>query len=153
VRSLRLIRLILLGCLLAAMGGASACTDTGASVSSPPGTTGATIVVAGDPVSHVRLTDALEGLCTARLEATDRPQTAEARFFDRSHEMLHVIARAVEDLDRPVAARLLETKQKVEADFSGLASGDRVADDLGRLIEATRTALVRLAVPLPPCAK
>jgi len=40
-----------------------------------------------------------------------------------------------------------------EADFSGLASGDRVADDLGRLVEATRAALDRLAVPIPPCAQ
>ena len=59
----------------------------------------------------------------------------------------------MEDVDRPLAARLLEAKQKVEADFSGLASGERVADDLGSLVAVTRDALDRLAVPLPPCAK
>ncbi len=118
-----------------------------------PQSTGSTIVVAGDPVPAGRLTDALENLCTARGEAPERPRAAEARFFDRSHETLHVVARALEDVDRPLAGRLLEAKQKVEADFSGLASGDRVADDLGRLVEVTALALDRLAVPIPPCAK
>ena len=126
---------------------------SGGGDASPPGTTGPTIVVAGDPVPLARLTDALAHLCTARVEAPERPQAAEARFFDRSHEALHVVARALEGVDRPMAARLLEAKQKVEADFSGLASGDRVADDLGRLVDATRAALDRLAVPAPPCAK
>jgi hypothetical protein len=125
----------------------------GGDASPSPDTTGPTVVVAGDPVPVARMTDALENLCTAREEAPDRPRAAEARFFDRSHETLHVIARALEDVDRPLAGRLLEAKQKVEADFSGLASGDRVADDLGRLVEVTRAGLDRLAVPLPACAK
>jgi hypothetical protein len=119
----------------------------------PPPTTGPTIVVAGDPVPVAQMTDALANLCLARDEAPDRPQAAEARFFDRSHTTLHLIARAVEDVDRSLAARLLEAKQKVEADFSGLASGDRVADDLARLVDVTGDGLDRLAVPLPPCAK
>jgi hypothetical protein len=118
-----------------------------------PDTTGPTIVVAGEPVPVAHMTDALDNLCTARRDAPERPQAAEARFFDRSHETLHVIARALEDVDRPAAARLLEAKQKVEADFSGLASGDRIADDLGPLIEATARGLDRLAVPVPSCAK
>jgi hypothetical protein len=134
----------------------AACTGGRAAPGSPSSsdtTTGATIVVAGAPVPAARLTDALENLCQARTEAPDRPQAAEARFFDRSHETLHLIARALEDVDRPLAGRLLEAKQKVEADFSGLASGDRVADDIGRLVEVTRAGLDRLAVPVPPCAK
>ena len=119
----------------------------------PATTTGPTIVVAGEPVPLARLTDALESLCAARTEAPDRPQAAEVRFFDRSHETLHLIARALEDVDRPLAGRLLEAKQRVEADFSGLASGDRVADDLGQLVEVTRAGLDRLAVPAPSCAQ
>ena len=126
---------------------------TGSDDASPPSTTGPTIVVVGDPVPVARLTDALENLCAAQVEASDLPRAAEARFFDRSHETLHLVARALEDADRPLAARLLEAKQMVEADFSGLASGARMADDLGRLVEATRAALDRLAVPVPPCAK
>ncbi len=120
----------------------------------PPGSaTGPTIVVAGDGVPVVQMTDALADLCTARDEAPDRPRAAEARFFERSHATLHVVARALEDVDRPLAARLLEAKQKVEADFSGLASGDRVADDIGALLAVARDGLDRLAVPVPPCAK
>ena len=137
--------------VLLALGPACVKVDT----ADPPATStpGPTIVVAGDPVPVAQMTDALANLCTARDEAADRPQAAEARFFDRSHTTLHLIARAVEDVDRPLAARLLEAKQKVEADFSGLASGDRVADDLGPLVAVTADALDRLAVPLPPCAK
>lgn len=110
-------------------------------------------MVAGEPVLVARLTDAVAHLCLAAEEAPDRPRAAEARFFDRSHETLHVMARALEDVDRPLAARLLEAKQKVESDLSGLASGDRVADDLDRLVEASGAGLDRLAVPVPPCAK
>jgi hypothetical protein len=131
---------------------AASCEGSGADIPPAP-TTGPTIVVAGEPVPVARLTDAVGQLCTARREASDRPRAAEARFFDRSHESLHVTARALEDVDRPLAARLLEAKQKVEADFSGLASGDRVADDLGRLLEVSRAGLDRLAVPVPACAK
>ncbi len=94
-------------------------------------------MVAGDPVPVAQMTDALAALCVAQDEAAGRPRAAEARFFDRSHATLHLMARALEDVDRPLAARLLEAKQKVEADFSGLASGDRVADDLGTLAEVT----------------
>jgi hypothetical protein len=126
---------------------------TGADDPAPPDTTGPTIVVAGDPVPVVRLTDAVAQLCLAAEEAPDRPRAAEARFFDRSHETLHVLARALEDADRPLAARLLEAKQKVESDFSGLASGDRVAEDLAGLVEVGGAGLDRLAVPAPPCAK
>jgi hypothetical protein len=126
---------------------------TGADDPAPPDTTGPTIVVAGDPVPVVRLTDAVAQLCLAAEEAPDRPRAAEARFFDRSHETLHVMARALEDVDRPLAGRLLEAKQKLESDFSGLASGDRVADDLNRLVEVGGAALDRLAVAVPPCAK
>ncbi len=99
------------------------------------------------------MTAALADLCLAEDEAGARPRAAEVRFFDRSHATLHLIARALEDVDRSLAGRLLEAKQRVEADFSGLASGDRVADDLGRLAAVTGEGLDRLAVPRPPCAK
>ena len=138
--------------MVAAMILAPAC-DRGDGSTSPPPATGPTIVVAGDPVPVAQMTDALANLCTARDEAPDSPDAAQARFFSRSHTTLHVVARALEDVDRPLAARLLEAKQKVEADFSAHASGGRVADDLRPLVTVTREALDRLAVPLPPCAK
>lgn len=118
-----------------------------------PGADGPTIQVGGEKVPEAWLTDALHHLCLARDEAPDRPRAAGDRFFDRSHEALHTIARALEDSDRPLAGRLLEDKQRVEAALRGLASGDRVAEDLGRLVAVTAAALARLEVPLPPCAK
>ncbi len=133
---------------------AAACNGSGSDgSSSSTDTTGATIVVAGDAVPVAQMTDALANLCLARDDAADRQQAAEARFFDRSHATLHVVAAALEDVDRPLAGRLLEAKQKVEADFSGLASGARVRDDLGALVAVTGDGLDRLAVPRPPCAK
>jgi hypothetical protein len=138
--------------LVVAAGGCDR-ADTSPPASGTTGPTGPTIVVAGDPVPMAQMTDALAHLCTARDEAPARPRAAEARFFDRSHTTLHLVARALEDVDRPLAGRLLEAKQKVEADFSGLASGERVAEDLGSLVTVTGDALDRLAVPLPPCAK
>ncbi|MEA2827963.1 MAG: hypothetical protein QOG43_2402 [Actinomycetota bacterium] len=118
-----------------------------------PATPGPTVLVAGDPVPAAQMTDALANLCTARDEAPDSPGAAQARFFSRSHTTLHLVARALEDVDRPLAARLLEAKQKVEADFSNGASGGQVADDLRPLVTVTADSLDRLAVPLPPCAK
>ena len=117
---------------------------------------GATIVLGGEPapVPVSRLTAAVEGLCTAVGQAPDVPRAAETTFFDDSHATLHVIARALEDVDRPAAAALLEAKQRVEADFSGgLASGGRVADDLRILVDATRAGLARLEVSTAACDK
>ncbi|MEA2932986.1 MAG: hypothetical protein QOI56_1771 [Actinomycetota bacterium] len=149
----RALRRLAASVALATVIAATGCSPTGEATPPAPSTPGSTIVVAGEPVAVAQVTDALANLCTARQEAPDRPQAAEARFFDRSHTTLHLVARALEDVDRSLAARLLEAKQKVESDFSGLATGDRVADDLGALIEVTRAALDRLAVPVPPCAK
>ena len=115
---------------------------------------GPTVVLPGEPapVPVRRLTAAVEGLCTALKQAPDGPRAAEVTFFDESHDTLHTIARALEDVDRSSAAALLEAKQRVEADFAGgRASGGRVADDLRALVEATRAGLARLEVPAPAC--
>jgi hypothetical protein len=119
-----------------------------------PAEPGTTVVLAGEPVPVSRLTAAVDGLCTALRQAPANPKAAEATFFDESHATLHVVARALEDVDRPAAAALLEAKQQVEADFSaGLASGGRVSDDLRRLVDATRAGLTRLEVPTQACDK
>ena len=140
------------GVVVALVLSASSCRDSreGSEGSGP------TIVLAGEsaPVPVSRLTGAVEGLCTAVGQAPDGRRAAEATFFDESHATLHVVARALEDVDRPAAAALLEAKQRVEADFSGgLASGGRVADDLRLLVDATRAGLARLEVQAPACDK
>ncbi len=46
------------------------------------------------------------------------PSLASTLFFDRAHDRLHELAAAVSDIDRSIEARLLEAKQRVEADLS-----------------------------------
>jgi hypothetical protein len=101
------------------------------------------------PVTSEAAEEAVLGLCELANE-TDTTE-AEATFLDRAHETLHVIAAATEVRDRAAAASLLEAKQVVEADLTegNLPSG--FGDDVGRLIEATRTALVAIGLDAPAC--
>jgi hypothetical protein len=106
-----------------------------------------TITVDGQPVAVARLVDAHAALC----EAAAHPDQARTLFFDRSHESLHTVARALDDVDRALAAQLLEAKQAVE---SALNAGRPVPpDDLLRLAGIYRTGLGRLAITAPPCDK
>ena len=106
-----------------------------------------TITVGGERVPVVRLVDAHAGLC----EAAANPAGARALFFDRSHEALHTVARAMEDVDRAQAARLLEAKEKVEGRLGSPAP--TLAQDLFRLADVYRDALARLAIGAAPCDK
>jgi hypothetical protein len=94
-------------------------------------------------------TEALVALCQLR-SATDR-DTANALFFDRAHLTLHVLAAATEPVDRVPAAGLLEAKQVVEADLQADALPETFPDDVGALLEATRTALDTVGLPSPGC--
>lgn len=91
------------------------------------------------------------GLCDA-LAAAEAGDLAGARdMFD--HGPLHDLADAVIDIDRGVAARLLEAKEAVESDLAddGVAP-HRVAEDLRSLAVATGDALAVTGVPSPsPC--
>ena len=108
---------------------------------------GSTATVAGVPAA--RMEDAVLGLCQTRDTAATDVQSARTSFYDRSHEPLHALAAALEPIDRPLAARLLEAKEAVEA---GLASGSpALTADVDRLLEATRASLVRLSAPSPGC--
>ena len=103
--------------------------------------------VAGVPAAGME--DAVLGLCETRDTAATDVQSARTSFYDRSHEPLHALAGALEPVDRPLAARLLEAKEAVEA---GLASGSpALTADVDRLLEATRAGLVRLSAPSPGC--
>ncbi len=103
--------------------------------------------VAGLPAA--RADGAVLGLCQARATAATDVQSARTAFYDRSHEPLHALARAIEPVDRPLVARLLEAKEAVEA---GLGSGSpTLTADLNRLLDATRTSLTRLSVSSPDC--
>ena len=106
---------------------------------------GRTISVAGQPVAVAGLVDAHAGLCQA---AADLPMAREL-FYDRSHQALHTVARALEDVDRAQAAALLEAMQKVEAEIDARPPG--LHDDLLRLADVDRTGLARLAIDVAPC--
>ena len=105
------------------------------------------ITVGGERVAVVPLVEAHAALC----EAAVRPVSARTMFFDRSHEALHTVARAVEEVDRAQAADLLHAKEKVESELAAAPAG--LPDDLLRLADVYRTSLGRLAIEAPPCDK
>jgi hypothetical protein len=95
---------------------------------------------------------ALIGLCSARAQADRTPSRVRSTFFDRSHDTLHRLARALERVDRALTARLLEAKNVIEADVAFDPPSASLAADLDRLIGATRAGLRRLDEPAPGCA-
>lgn len=111
-----------------------------------------TIEVEGEDVPVSRLEEAAAGLCAARDQARGDVMQARTTFYDRSHDALHTIARALDRVDRTQAGLLLEAKQRVEADLmnAGTAPGT-VAADLDRLAEVTRASLADLSIGVPAC--
>ena len=110
-----------------------------------------TIAVGSERVAVDRLQDAAEALCTARDQARADVKQANSTFYDRSHDDLHTIARALDPVDRPAAARLLEDKERVEADLRANASGSELAASLDALARSTRTGLDALSITVAPC--
>lgn len=145
--------LILVGALTVLTVAAPACgSDDGAS-SSDTTTPAATISVGGEAVAVTVLTDAVGALCEAREQALGGNQpAARATFFDRSHDPMHTLARALEDVDRADAARLLEAKEQVEGDFDDPAvpDGDLVAH-VTELQDIAALGLGRLRIQVQPC--
>ena len=107
----------------------------------------ASITVGGERVAVAPLVDAHAALCQAAI----RPASAEALFFDRAHQSLHTVARAMEDVDRAQTAELLQAKGKVESELA--AAPVTLSDDLLRLAEVYRASLGRLAIAAPSCDK
>lgn len=111
------------------------------------GSEDATITVAGQPVAVAPLVDAHTALCQAATE----PDAARRHFFDRAHDQLHTVAKALEDVDRAQAAQLLQAKERVESELPNSPAG--LPDDLRRLAGVYRDGLGRLAITAPPCDK
>lgn len=126
-------RFFLLAVMVAASVAASAC-------SSPDTSDAASADLPGEEVA--------QGLC--RAAAGGDPGAAE-NSFARVHADLHTVARAVQEVDRKAAARLLVAKQKVEDDFRRRAVASELTSDLEQLIAATRDGLARLEVTVAPC--
>lgn len=90
----------------------------------------------------------VEGLCRAARAARDG-DAAQARraFLDTAHDPLHRLADRTAEQDRTAAARLLEAKERVEADLEG--SQPSLEQDLERLVDATRVAIRAGGEPVP----
>ena len=106
-----------------------------------------TITVAGQPVAVAPLVDAHAALCQAAAE----PDAARRHFFDRAHDQLHTVAKALEDVDRAQAAQLLQAKERVESELQNPPAS--LPDDLRQLAGVYRDGLGRLAITAPPCDK
>ena len=115
-----------------AVGRAGTDTDTPAAV-------GAT--VEGSARAH-------DALCTAlTAAAAGRVDEARAVFFDRAHNALHDTAADAERADRAASARLLEAKQRVEADAASAPT--KLAADLRALLPTVRAAIAATGEPTP----
>ena len=79
------------------------------------------------------------GVCAA-LEASEDGSNARAVFYDRAHDDLHELAAETSALDREVAARLLRSKERVEALLDG-PRGTETTAALGVLSDVTAEAV------------
>ena len=111
----------------------------------------ASVTMAGQTVTTAKLRAIAAGLCEAAQQAATDLSAAEKTFQGKSHDGLHLIARGLQDIDRPASATLLEAKQKVEGDFSNDAAGPQVAADLRSLSEVTKSSLALFNVTVDAC--
>lgn len=94
------------------------------------------------------LTDASSGLCLT-IAALPALSDAERTFTNLAHAPLHAVA-AAPGLDRPLAKRVLETMERVEADFEA-RNATMASSDLDQLKAATDSALAALGMTVPAC--
>jgi hypothetical protein len=111
----------------------------------------ASVTMAGETVSTTRLRVIAAGLCEAAQQAATDISAAAKTFNSKSHDGLHVIARGLQEIDRPASATLLEAKQKVEGDISAKAAGPQLAADLRSLSDVTKSSLARFNVTVDAC--
>ena len=138
---------VLVAVLVAAVA-LAACRSSGeGSVSSPSVLPSGSLGV----VTQRDAEDAMRGLCEVRaVDASDRDR-ANALFYDRSHQELHVIAAATEVRDPPAAGRLLQAMQRVEADLKGPRLRATFGEDAEALIAASAKALAAIGLTSPSC--
>ena len=113
--------------------------------------TAGSVTIAGQSVTVAKLRLIANGLCEAAQQAATDTAAAEKTFQGKSHDGLHLIARGLQEIDRPASATLLEAKEKVESDFSNHAAGSQVATDLRSLSEVTKSSIARFNVTVDAC--
>jgi hypothetical protein len=111
-------------------------------------TAGAASSLGTDPSSR-GLVAASSGLCHAMGALPDAPAAGRV-FTNEAHEALHRLA-ADPRLARPMAARVLESMQKLEADLGGQPDATLLATDLAALRATADVALETLGVDVPSC--
>jgi hypothetical protein len=97
------------------------------------------------------LTESSSGVCQA-IRALPDAAAADRAFINVAHQALHGLA-ADNRLDRPMSARVLETMQRVEADFSGATDAPSLGRDLAALQAAADAALRAIGEEVPACAQ
>jgi hypothetical protein len=90
------------------------------------------------------------GVCQAIAALPDVAAT-ERIFINVAHAALHVLA-ADPRLDRSMSASVLETMQKVEADFRHSPGVPVLTDDLANLHASANTALIAIGEEVQACA-
>lgn len=90
------------------------------------------------------------GVCHAMAALPDVTDSQRA-FNNEAHEALHALA-ADPRLDRTIAARVLESMQRVEADFAQAAGPDALGIDLSTLLEAADDGLAEVGQAVPACS-
>lgn len=92
----------------------------------------------------------IAGLCELQdpQVTLDRANTI---FFEKIHSRLHVLAAAVEPIDRSVSGSLFEAKQKVELDLAENAFPASYPEDATSLLEAVVAALDATGLPSTGC--
>jgi len=94
---------------------------------------------------------AVSGLCQIRTTLAKDRDAANRVFYDRSHDELHVIAAATQEGDPAVAGRLLQAKERVEADLRPERLPGGFVRNLDALLAATRDALGAIGLEAPGC--
>lgn len=93
----------------------------------------------------------VRGLCAVRAAGPSERDRANALFYDRSHQELHVIAAATEVRDRPAAGRLLQAMLRVESDLRGRRLPATFGGDVEALIAETANAISAIGLTAPSC--
>lgn len=97
----------------------------------------------------IRRDDVSAGLCHAIAGLPD-PATVKRTFTNEAHDGLHRLA-ADGRLTAPIAARVLETMQRLEADLAASPPPPAISGDLIDLKAAADAALHTLGVEMSTC--
>lgn len=144
-RGISVVAVVVVGLLVAS------CGDDGRAPLGGPGAVDTTVTRSPEATSTTAAPRApvFARLCAVLDAALGGQMKAAKAVFD--HGPLHTLADAVIDIDRGVAARLLEAKEAVESDLAAPApDAATVVADLEELIAATADALVATGTPAPP---